>query len=277
MDQLSVYPHPMQGAPLIGCAGWGIASVQRAHFPANGSHLERYAAVLPAVEINSSFYRAHRPDTYKRWRDSVPEAFRFSVKVPRAITHEHRLRDADALVSGFLQEASALGDKLGCLLVQLPPGLGFVRRTAADFFRSLTERISAPIVCEARHRSWFSPEAADALATLGIAQVIADPPVSPQPIAGDSTNTVYVRLHGSPQIYHSTYSEAFLTQLESELRQYQAKDKSTWCIFDNTASGAAMPNALSLLARFGERRVPGFQAGACSGFGPAESPMPNRL
>ena len=81
------------GARLIGCAGWSIHKDVAGAFPDEGSHLERYAAVFPAVEINSSFYRPHQPQTYARWAASVPEAFRFSVKLPRSITHDARLRD----------------------------------------------------------------------------------------------------------------------------------------------------------------------------------------
>lgn len=235
--------------PLIGCAGWSIASAQKMHFPPSGSHLERYAAVLPAVEINSSFYRPHRPETYRRWRESVPDDFRFSVKVPRTITHQNRLLDTDVLVSEFLQEAGALAEKLGCLLVQLPPSLGFNLQTVQTFFRNLAARTDVPVVCEARHRSWFSPAAAEVLGSLGIAQVIADPPVA---LVAAMEKTVYVRLHGSPEIYHSVYSDEFLHELERQLRRYRAEGKTVWCIFDNTASGAAMPNALSLLARFKE-------------------------
>ena len=243
--------------PLIGCAGWSIASSQGAHFPENGSHLERYAAVLPAVEINSSFYRPHRPETYRRWRDSVPTGFRFSVKLPRTITHQQCLRDADSLLARFWEEAGELGDKLGCLLVQLPPGLSFDPDSATAFFIGLRERTDTPTVCEARHRSWFSAQAAGLLAGLGISQVMADPEVAPvaPPLAG-SPATVYIRLHGSPQIYHSRYPEDFLDRLAGELRQYRAQGKTAWCVFDNTASGAAMPNALSLLARFKARRTP---------------------
>lgn len=236
--------------PFIGCAGWSIASAQGMHFPESGSHLARYAAVLPAVEINSSFYRPHRPDTYRRWRDSVPAAFRFSVKMPRTITHEQRLQDVDLLLSHFLQEVGELGDKLGCLLVQLPPSLAFAPRSAAAFFTSLTQRTAVAVVCEARHRSWFLPEADALLASLGIAQVLADPPVAPLPPATHGASTVYVRLHGSPHMYRSAYPEEFLLRREGELRHYQAAGKTAWCIFDNTAEGAAMPNALALLAQF---------------------------
>ncbi len=245
-----IHPHQTQRV-LIGCAGWSVPGALQENFPRTGSHLERYAAVLPAVEINTSFYRPHRPETYARWRNSVPDGFRFSVKVPRTITHEHRLQNVDALLSRFVQEVGNLGEKLGCLLVQLPPGLHFKAEVAHAFYAALTMQIAVPIVCEARHASWFSMEAASMLATLDVARVYADPPVVDQPFAMDATSSVYFRLHGSPVMYHSRYPDAFLQQVADQLRQSREQGKTAWCIFDNTASGAAMPNALSLLSELG--------------------------
>ena len=127
------------GSLLVGCAGWNLWKEHAAPFPETGSHLERYAAVFPAVEINSSFYRPHKPETYARWADSVPEAFRFAVKVPRAITHDARLLDAGAQLEKFAREAGKLGEKLGCLLVQLPPKFGFTDEPARTFFSQLND------------------------------------------------------------------------------------------------------------------------------------------
>src|SRR3569623_2749091 len=109
----------------IGCAGWSIRSEHREHYAPEGTHLARYARTFNCVEINSSFYRPHRPATYERWADSAPDGFRFAVKMPRAITHEAQLQDVDELLQRFLGEATALGGKLGPLLVQLPPKLRF--------------------------------------------------------------------------------------------------------------------------------------------------------
>ena len=109
----------------VGCAGWSIPGDQSAAFPGPGSHLQRYAAQLPASEINSSFYRPHRLSTYARWARSVPASFRFAVKLPRTVTHERRLVDCDALLAGFLSQVAPLGERLGCLLVQLPPSLAW--------------------------------------------------------------------------------------------------------------------------------------------------------
>ncbi|OYU73674.1 MAG: hypothetical protein CFE45_36685, partial [Burkholderiales bacterium PBB5] len=116
----------MAAAPIrIGCAGWTLpASLQEA-FGGDGSHLQRYAQRLNATEINSSFYRVHRPATYARWADSVDASFAFSAKLPKWITHERRLQGCAEPLAGVLSEAAGLGARLGCLLVQLPPSLAF--------------------------------------------------------------------------------------------------------------------------------------------------------
>lgn len=84
---------------VIGTAGWSIPARHAQAVPAEGSQLQRYATALGGVEINSSFYRPHRPETYARWAASTPASFRFAVKCPRAITHEARL----GVVSVFVQ------------------------------------------------------------------------------------------------------------------------------------------------------------------------------
>jgi uncharacterized protein YecE (DUF72 family) len=219
-------------------------------FPSEGSHLERYASVLPAVEINTSFYRSHRPVTYSRWRDSVPDAFRFSVKMPKAITHELRLQRADEHLRQFTDEVSNLREKLGCLLVQLPPSLRYEESVAGRFFDRLRTLTSVPVVCEPRHASWFEEDAAEMLARLNISYVIADPPAVKSPLPAIDTGTRYIRLHGSPVMYRSAYSEEYLQELHADMQRSMRAGKHVWCIFDNTANGAALPNALTLLSRF---------------------------
>lgn len=236
--------------PFIGCAGWSVPSTVNQYFPIEGSHLERYASVFPAVEINSSFYRPHRPATYARWRDSVPADFRFSVKIPKAITHERRLMHADEALAAFLAEAGQLGDKLGCLLLQLPPSLRYDGVVVQDFLARLRSLTAVPVACEARHATWFTQQAADMLREFDASQVIADPQVGELPASSQQHGLVYIRLHGSPRMYYSAYDEAFLDELEREIRQCLDEGRQVWCVFDNTAEGAAQPNALSLLSRF---------------------------
>lgn len=240
----------VSGLLHIGCAGWSIASSVQHNFPAQGTHLERYSRVLSAVEINSSFYRLHRAATYARWRDSVPESFRFSAKVPRSITHRLRLKNADAELREFLDAANNLQHKLGCLLVQLPPSLPFVSSIATDFFRQLRSSFAGDIALEPRHASWVGPEVDEMVDQFGIARVAADPPVVAMPASTSRANMVYIRLHGAPRIYHSAYSDEYLNRLAIELADHVKLGRRVWCILDNTASGAAIPNALFLAARF---------------------------
>ena len=105
----------------VGTASWAIPKTSQGAFPNEGSHLVRYASRFAGVEINSSFYRPHRLSTYQRWADDVPEHFRFAVKMPKTITHEGRLRDVAEPLLRFLGEIARLGDKLGPVLIQLPP------------------------------------------------------------------------------------------------------------------------------------------------------------
>ena len=212
--------------------------------------MQRYAAGLPAVEINSSFYRPHRPATYARWAESVPPPFRFSVKIPKAITHEGLLVHPEHKLDAFLHEANALSDKLGCLLIQLPPSLAFDAPTARRFFAALRERYAGAAVLEPRHMSWAAPECEELLQTFHIARVAADPPRLPDGSAPRGwRGLAYYRLHGSPRVYFSSYSDAYLDALSISIAAVARAGSPVWCIFDNTGLGAATLNAIDLFDR----------------------------
>jgi uncharacterized protein YecE (DUF72 family) len=231
----------------IGTAGWTIPKPHAVAFPDLGTHLGRYAAILSAVEINSSFYRPHRPATYARWAASVPPDFRFAVKIPREITHLRRLTDATEPFDRFLSQASCLGDQLGPLLVQLPPGLNFDRGVAGGFFDAARARFAGLMVCEPRHQSWFTNDAEALLKEYKIARAAVDPAPAPEAAhPGGWTGLVYRRLHGSPRMYYSQYTPAFLDATAASMR---ADACEAWCIFDNTALGEATGDALALLRR----------------------------
>lgn len=233
----------------LGCAGWSLPRDVQARFPGDGQHLHRYAMRFGAAEINSSFHRPHSRSTYERWAASVPPGFRFSVKLPRAITHERQLRDCGPLLDKFLAQAQGLGARLGCLLVQLPPRLAFDAAVAATFFGELRRQWTGELAVEPRHASWFAPPVDVFLAEPEVARVLADPvrhPGGERP--GGWTPLVYLRLHGSPRTYYSSYPDAVLRQLAERIALALAARQRVWCIFDNTASGAATHNALTLQA-----------------------------
>lgn len=231
----------------IGCAGWSLPRALWPRFPAEGSHLERYAARLDAAEIDSSFYRPHRRETYERWAASTPEGFRFAVKLPKTITHELKLVGTMPAFDEFLGEAAGLGGKLGCLLVQLAPSLAFDAQVARRFLSAMRERHVGPMALEPRHASWFMPQADRLLTRFEVARVLADPVLHARgAMPGGWPGLVYLRLHGSPRRYWSTYEAPVLAALAKRLRQALDEGVPCWCIFDNTAGGEAVGNALSL-------------------------------
>jgi len=238
----------------IGTAGWSIPREMAAAFPGDGQHLQRYARVMNCAEINTSAYRHHAPEVYTRWASLTPPGFRFAVKLPQAITHEARLRRARKPLHQFLNEASGLGDKLAVLLVQLPPSFAFEARPVRSFFGLLAELYAGAVVCEPRHKTWFTPAADRVLASLKVSRAAADPAKVPEaalpggwlgPQGDGSGALLYHRWHGSPRVYWSRYEDAWLRQQARALRAWPSS-ADRWCVFDNTAAGGALPNALAL-------------------------------
>lgn len=247
---------------LVGTAAWSIPRAVARKFPGAGTHLERYSRVLPCAEINSSFYREHAATTYAKWAAATPRGFRFAVKLPQTITHELGLRRARAPLQQFLEQVGGLGKKLGVLLIQLPRSQEFEVRVARAFLELLRDRHEGAVVCEPRHASWFEPRADALLYKFRIGRVAADPtsiPAAHQP-GGWPFETpgvvdakskrgpdaiAYYRLHGSPRMYWSSYPSQRLRQWSDEMRALP-KSMAVWCIFDNTASGAASQNALEV-------------------------------
>ncbi|MBW3628603.1 MAG: DUF72 domain-containing protein [Gemmatimonadetes bacterium] len=241
----------------VGCAGWTLPRADQVAFAAEGTHLARYASRFAGAEINSSFHRPHRASTYERWAASVPQHFRFSVKLPKTITHARRLVAAEEELREFLDQVAGLGERLGCLLVQLPPSLEYEAETARAFFASLRAQHSGPVSLEPRHPSWFEALPEELMEDWHVSRVAADPARVPEAaVPGGSAATVYFRLHGSPRIYYSSYGVEYIEGLAQEVRSAGATAEAVWCIFDNTASGAATANALELLRRLEQQAPP---------------------
>jgi uncharacterized protein YecE (DUF72 family) len=238
----------------VGCAGWSIPKQFAECFPSEGSHLVRYSRRFRGVEVNSCFYRSHRPATYARWANETPPDFSFSLKVPRKITHECRLIKTESELRRFLDETALLEKKRGPLLVQLPPSFVFDAGIVGVFFEGLRRQYEGDVACEPRHRSWFAPESERLMTGFQVARVAADPAVVPR--AGEPGGwggLVYYRLHGSPRIYYSAYPTERLAAIASSFVEAPATVRA-WCIFDNTALGAATGDALAAAEEF--RRKP---------------------
>jgi uncharacterized protein YecE (DUF72 family) len=229
---------------FVGTAGWAVPRRWAHLAPSDGKGLARYAGALNAVEINSSFYRPHTRETWARWAAQVPDAFRFSAKVPKSITHDARLQNVEEALEQFLGEVNGLGAKLGALLVQLPGRFEFDAVVAAAFFQLLRKLHRGDVVCEPRHGSWFTPAAGTLLQRHRIARVAADPPkghTACEP--GGWSGTVYFRLHGSPRTYFTPYEQPFLMAIAERVKELNVP---AWVMFDNTGSGAAFENAVRM-------------------------------
>ena len=228
---------------FIGTAGWSIPRAAGHRCDSDGTHLQRYARVFGCAEINSSFHRPHGATTYARWAASTPAGFQFAVKLPKDITHVRKLRNSRLPLERFLQESAGLGSKRGPLLMQLPPSFAFDARVLNRFLALLRSLYTGPVVCEPRHSSWFDA-ANPLLMRYHVARVAADPPptlAARQP--GGWQGLAYYRLHGSPRTYWSAYDQNALDDLAAAIGRRQS---DTWCIFDNTAAGAALENAWEL-------------------------------
>jgi uncharacterized protein YecE (DUF72 family) len=238
-------------APVrIGLAGWSEAASRYGKLlpsspEESATGLQRYAAAFDFVEINSSFYRQVRPENYAKWAGEVPEDFRFSVKMHRLITHYTRLKNTE-LLKDFFGSVSGLGDKLAVVLVQLPPTLVFDLEVAGRFFQALRKIYRGCAVCEPRHASWSTDEARSLLAKQGIGPVLTEIPDSGvDPLRGAARRIpLYVRLHGTPRKYYSSYSDKDLERLAEFLGEHG--DRRRYVVFDNTAGPAGVRNALEL-------------------------------
>ena len=234
----------------IGTAGWAIPKAMRDEFFSPGAvkpnHLKAYAERLTGIEINSSFYKDHQASTYAKWASSTPDGFRFSIKLAKRFTHIQKLNIESSDLRLMLEGAQNLGEKFGIVLIQLPPKLAFDSEVAETFFATFRELFDGDIAIEARNQTWAERDATKVLEEFSIARVIADPNRIGEAPPIRSSQACYFRLHGSPKVYYSDYSQKQLEQWRSRIAQEVKGKKSAWCIFDNTALGAATGNALEM-------------------------------
>ena len=228
----------------IGTAAWNIPRSCDESFPKHGSHLERYASVFNAVEINSSFYKDHKKETYEKWSRMVPDHFRFCTKLSKAFTHDKSEIFSSELLTQSLETMSGLGEKWRVLLMQYPASIPSSPKKLEALLKIIRKSFKGSIVIEARNLSWTEVPTLTIMKDYNIGFVRADPDRCPYPhMMGDIT---YERLHGSPDIYRSSYAPEVIDTLAETLSSGEH-----WIIFDNTTLGHATQNALDLQKRAG--------------------------
>jgi uncharacterized protein YecE (DUF72 family) len=245
----------------IGISGWRYAPWRGTFYPkglVQARELAYAAERLNSIEINGSFYALQRPESYRQWADQTPDDFVFSVKGGRFITHMKKLRDVEIpLANFFASGVLALGPKLGPMLWQLPPNLGFdpdrtqrfldlLPRTttqAAELATQHDERMKdrawtttdadRPLrhAIEVRHASFVVPEFIEMLRAANVALVVADTAKRFPYLSDVTADFVYVRLHGDEELYVSGYGEEALDAWAERVRSWNSgnvpKDEQT--------------------------------------------------
>ncbi len=264
----------------VGISGWRYPPWRGAFYPAGLPQRRElgYAAErLSSIEINGSFYSLQRPSSYRAWREQTPDDFVFAVKGGRFITHLKKLAGVETAVANFFASGVlALGPKLGPILWQLPPMLGYDAERLSRFFDLLPRTTAAaadlaqqhdakipddralttteadlPIrhALEVRHRSFENSEAVDLLRRHDIGLVVADT-AGKWPMMTDVTSDfVYVRLHGAEELYVSGYTPEGLERWAALARRWRASGLDVYVYFDNDAKVHAPYDALSLTDR----------------------------
>jgi uncharacterized protein YecE (DUF72 family) len=205
--------------------------------------LEHYAERFAVVEVNNAFYRLPERDTFRAWRDRTPADFRFAVKMSRYLTHVKRLREPAEPVARFLGRADALGDKLGPVLLQLPPTLtvnvAALDETLAQFPRSVR------VAVEPRHSSWWTDEVRDLLKRYGAALCWADREGRPVTPLWRTAGFGYLRLHEGRAHPWPRYGRAALSSWLDRIGDLGVPE---YVFFNNDPGGAAVIDAAAMAA-----------------------------
>ncbi|MFE6254944.1 DUF72 domain-containing protein [Agromyces sp. NPDC057865] len=267
----------------IGISGWLYPNWRRSFYPTGLRQADELAYAserMTSIEVNGSFYSLQKPANWVRWRDATPDGFVFAVKGPRFITHIKRLGDIRApLANFFASGVLALGSKLGPVLWQLPPNLGFDPEVADRFLGLLPRTTTDAAALAAGHdermegKSWFDAAAivdrplrhavevrhpefedrqeewADLLARHGVASVTADTAGRYPRIDRTTADFAYARLHGEEELYASGYDDASLDRWATWTRAHLDSGRDAFLYFDNDIKVRAPFDAMALIAR----------------------------
>jgi len=230
----------------IGTSGWSYKHWKGPFYPAEVPQkkwLEFYAETFSTVEINSSFYRLPKRETFESWRERTPAAFIFAVKASRYITHVKKLVGVDEALERFMRNAGGLGEKLGPILFQFPANLHANTERLGGFIEMLPHGFRYAF--EFRHESWLNEDVYNLLRNKSSALCIADSPDWPTSfeITGPFT---FIRLHGGRMLYASEYSDSELAQWAEIISGFLNRRLDVFVYFNNDAFGYAVKNALQL-------------------------------
>lgn len=229
----------------IGTSGWNYNHWHENFYPSDqpkSKWLEYYCQYFNTVEVNATFYRLPKAETFEKWHKRTPANFLWAVKASRYLTHIRRLKEPKEPLDRFYQATKHLREKLGPLLFQLPPNMHFDEELLCEFCQALepTQRHTL----EVRHASWIDDRLFSMLQRYHIAFCISDTAGRFPYHEAVTADFIYIRLHGSKQLYASDYSEEELQTWSDKIRKW---NKDTYVYFDNDFNGYAPKNAKYLL------------------------------
>ena len=231
---------------FVGTSGWQYKDWRGVLYPAGCPTrlwLEEYAERFATVEINNAFYRLPTRENFESWRERVPRDFVVTVKASRYLTHIKRLKDPEEPVNRLMTHAAGLGDRLGPVLLQLPPTL------TAD-----AELLDACLACfpsgtrlavEPRHDSWWTPEVRKVLQARGAALCWADVQAHPTTPLWRTTDWGYVRFHEGRAKAWPHYGRRALETWVGRIADTWAQDEDVYAYFNNDPTGAAVEDAMT--------------------------------
>jgi uncharacterized protein YecE (DUF72 family) len=243
---------------LAGTSGWQYRDWRDAFYPAElpqARWLEHYAAVFPAVENNGTFYRLARPETFAAWRDQTPAGFLMAVKASRYLTHIRRLRDPAGPVSRLLTAAAGLGDRLGPVLLQLPPSLQADTDALGECLRQFrAQAAQVPglnsrrlrVCVEFRHDSWWQPPVRQLLEQYNAAACWTDRRGRPAAPLWRTADWGYLRLHEGAAAPWPRYGRQALRSWLSRIQDTWPASADVFAFFNNDQNAAAPAGAAAL-------------------------------
>jgi uncharacterized protein YecE (DUF72 family) len=233
----------------IGTSGWQYRDWRGVLYPEGcpqRSWLAEYAQHFATVENNNAFYRLPEQATFEKWREATPSGFVMAVKASRYLTHVKRLREPAEPVDRLLRRASGLGDRLGPVLLQLPPTLRADQKLLGDTLGEFPDRIRVAV--EFRHASWWTEDTRRTLEKHAAACVWADRGSRRLTPLWRTADWGYLRLHEGRAQPHPAYGRGALTSWWRRLRQEFSAADDVYVYFNNDPGGAAVRNAREFTA-----------------------------
>ncbi len=233
---------------FIGTSGYNYSHWEGVFYPKEwpkNKLLEYYSQFFNSVELNVTFYRLPNQSVFKNWQRKTPSEFKFVIKGSRFITHVKRLKEVKNSLEMFFENASYLGEKLICVLWQLPASFKFNLERLKGFIAELKNNKLAKRVLhsfEFRDKSWFNQKTFKVLREENINLCIADSPRWPSQEVLTS-NFLYLRFHGGKILYGSEYSEEELKKWTEKTKKWLKEVDTLFVFFNNDAYGFAIKNA----------------------------------